>query len=165
MKRGISQGATSPRSTPATSRFDSAQDGVGLGVDLVDPAGTVRADPERPLGPGQARIAALARRRDRGQDGAGGGIDLVDARCGDLDGAHVWFARGESIVGFDEAIAGHVGRPGLARALANANSTGQFTRPLVVAELGHGDAAQRQSRRVITQRDAFERTEEITACQ
>ena len=42
-------------------RLDRAQDGAGLGVDLVDLAGAVLADPERPLGPGQARVAAVGR--------------------------------------------------------------------------------------------------------
>jgi hypothetical protein len=40
---------------------------------------------------------------------------------------------------------------------------GEFARPLVVAELGHCNAAQGERRRVVAQRDALERTERITA--
>src|SRR6185369_11277891 len=49
-----------------TIRFDRAQDGAGLGVNLVNLAGAVLSHPERPLGPGQARVAAVGRRRESG---------------------------------------------------------------------------------------------------
>src|SRR4030095_13544233 len=48
-------------------RLDRAQDRAGLGVDLVDLPGAVLADPERSLGPGQARVAAVGRRWDGGE--------------------------------------------------------------------------------------------------
>ena len=37
----------------------------------------------------------------------------------------------------------------------------QLARARVLAELGHGDAAQRQRRRVVAQRDALERAERV----
>ena len=72
--------------TPVTKRLDSI---VRMtlpvaGIDLVDLAVAVLPDPQAALGPGQARVAALAGCRDRGHHVAGGGIDLVDARFGDL---------------------------------------------------------------------------------
>ena len=57
--------------------------GVGR-VDLVDLAVEVLPDPQAALGPGEARVAAVAGRRDRRHHRAGGRIDLVDARGGDL---------------------------------------------------------------------------------
>src|SRR6187551_237265 len=65
-------------------RFDRAQHGTRRRVDAVDPAAAVLADPEAPLGPGEARVAAAAGCGNRGDDVAAGGIDLVDARLGDL---------------------------------------------------------------------------------
>ena len=64
--------------------LDGAQDGAGVGIDLVDLAIAVLPHPQAALGPRQARVAAAAGRGDRRHDGAGGGIDLVDARFGDL---------------------------------------------------------------------------------
>ena len=64
--------------------LDGAQDGAGLGIDLVDLAIAVLPHPQAALGPGEARVAAVAGRRDRRHHVAGGGIDLVDARFGDL---------------------------------------------------------------------------------
>src|SRR3712207_8876924 len=63
-----------PRSTlfPYTTLFRS------LGVDLADLAGAVLADPERPLGPGQARVAAVGGRRNSGDDLARARVDLLD---------------------------------------------------------------------------------------
>ncbi|WP_296892534.1 hypothetical protein [Thiobacillus sp.] len=54
------------------------------GVDLVDLAVAVLPHPQAAFGPGEARVAAVARRRDRRHDIARGGIDLVDACVGDL---------------------------------------------------------------------------------
>ena len=64
--------------------FDGAQNGARRGIDLVDLAIAVLPHPQAALGPGEARVAAVAGRRDRRHHVAGGGIDLVDARFGDL---------------------------------------------------------------------------------
>ena len=66
-------------------RLDGAEHGSGLGIDLMDPAGAVLADPERPVGPGEPRIPAVAGRRDRAEHLAGGRVDLLDHRLGDLE--------------------------------------------------------------------------------
>src|SRR6266542_1077650 len=65
-------------------RINRAQDRAGLGVDLADLAGAILSDPERPLGPGQARVAAVGRCRDGGHDLARAGVDLLDAVVGQL---------------------------------------------------------------------------------
>ena len=65
--------------------FDGAQDLAGLGIDLMDLALAMLADPERPFGPGHAGVAAVAGRRDRREHAAGLGIDLLDAVLGDLE--------------------------------------------------------------------------------
>src|SRR5262245_51369474 len=65
-------------------RFDRAQDGARLGVDLVDFAGAVLSDPKSPFSPGQARVAALGRRGDRGDNLARLRIDLLDPVVGKL---------------------------------------------------------------------------------
>jgi hypothetical protein len=58
-------------------------------------------------------------------------------------------------------------RPG--EALASAKTAGsapeELARPLVVTELGHGDAAQGESRRIVSQRDALESAQRITGRQ
>src|SRR5207249_439905 len=64
--------------------LDGAQNGTRLGIDLVDLAIAVLPHPQAALGPGEARVAAVAGGRDRRHHVAGGGIDLVDARFGDL---------------------------------------------------------------------------------
>ena len=64
--------------------FDGAQNGAGLGIDLVNLAITVLPHPQTAFGPCKARVTAVAGRRDRRHDIAGGGIDLVDARFSDL---------------------------------------------------------------------------------
>src|SRR6266508_2547062 len=84
-------------------RFDRAQDGAGLGVDLVDLAGAVLADPERPLGPGQVRVAAVGRRRDGGADLARARIDLLDPVVGELP--EVFAVEGGAGVGGDGELA------------------------------------------------------------
>ena len=57
----------------------------------------------------------------------------------------------------------------LGEALAGAEAAGgapeELARPVVVAELGHGDAAQGEGRRVVAQRDALEGAEGITGRQ
>ena len=54
------------------------------GIDLVDLPVAILPDPQRPLGPGQARVAPAAGRRDRRQDRAARRIDLEDAVVRDL---------------------------------------------------------------------------------
>jgi hypothetical protein len=72
-------------------------------------------------------------------------------------------ARGERDLGLGDLAAG----PGesLAGAEAARGAPQELARPLVVAELGHRDAAQGERRRVVAQRDALERTERITGRQ
>ena len=72
--------------TPVTKRLDSMVRRMApvRGIDLVDLAVAVLADPQAAFGPREARVAAGAGGRDRGHDVAGGRIDLVDARLGDL---------------------------------------------------------------------------------
>jgi hypothetical protein len=65
--------------------IDRAQELAGLRVDLMDLAGTIFSDPQRPLGPGEPRIATAPRCRDRGEDLPGRRIDLLDAILGDLE--------------------------------------------------------------------------------
>ncbi len=65
--------------------LDRAKDRPGLGIDLMDLPLPVLPHPERPFGPGEARVAAAAGRRDRGEHAAGLRIDLLDAILGDLE--------------------------------------------------------------------------------
>jgi hypothetical protein len=64
--------------------LDRADDGPRLGVDLVDAAAAVLAHPQAALGPGEAGVAAAARRGDGPEHAARRGVDLVDALLGDL---------------------------------------------------------------------------------
>src|SRR5207244_11153834 len=64
--------------------LDGAQNGAGLGIEVVDLAIAVLAHPQAALGPSEARVAAVAGRRDRRHHVAGVGIDLIDAPFGDL---------------------------------------------------------------------------------
>src|SRR5262249_31968561 len=66
------------------SGFNTAQDRAGLGVDLVDLAGAILSNPKRPLGPGQARVAAVGRRRNGGYHLARARIHLLDPVIGEL---------------------------------------------------------------------------------
>src|SRR5262245_54529891 len=59
--------------------LDRAQDGPGLGIDLIDLPVPVLPDPERPLGPREPRVTAAARRRHRGEHAASLRVDLLDA--------------------------------------------------------------------------------------
>src|SRR5690606_24141930 len=61
---------------------DRAQYRAGVGIDLVDLALSILADPQRAFGPCHARIAAIARRGNRRQHLAGFRIDLLDAALG-----------------------------------------------------------------------------------
>src|SRR6185312_11346848 len=67
------------------ARFDGAENGAGIGIDLVDLARAILPDPERPFRPGEAGILAATRRRDGREHAAGRGIDLLDAVLGDLE--------------------------------------------------------------------------------
>src|SRR5262245_10504056 len=84
-------------------RLDRAQDGAGRGVDLVDLARAVLAHPERALGPGEARVAALGGRRDRGDHLARARVDLLDALIGELP--QVLAVEGGACVGGDGELA------------------------------------------------------------
>src|SRR5262249_50294029 len=64
--------------------LDRAKDRPGLGIDLMDLPVSILADPERPFGPREPRVAAAAGRRDRGEHTAGLRVDLLDAILGDL---------------------------------------------------------------------------------
>src|SRR5580692_8975993 len=64
--------------------FDGAQDRAGLRVDLVDLAISILSYPERPLRPGEPRVAAAAGRWDRGDHVTGFRIDLLNAILGEL---------------------------------------------------------------------------------
>ena len=84
-------------------RFNSAQDGAGLGVDLVDLAGAVLSDPECPLGPGHARVAAVGGRRDGGDDLTRARIHLLDPVVAKLP--QVLAVEGSARVGGDGEFA------------------------------------------------------------
>src|SRR5690349_8727760 len=66
-------------------RFDRAQDLPRLGVDLMDLPRPMLSDPQRPLGPRESGVAAIARRRDAREDPSTLRIDLVDLLLGDLE--------------------------------------------------------------------------------
>ena len=72
-------------------------------------------------------------------------------------------ARGERDLGLGDLAAG-LGES-LSGAEAARGASQELARPLVVAELGHRDAAQGERRRIVAQRDALERTERITGRQ
>jgi len=72
-------------------------------------------------------------------------------------------ARGERNFGFGY-LASSLG-DAFARAKAAGGASQELARPLVVAELGHGNAAQGECRRIVAQRDALKRTERITGRQ
>jgi hypothetical protein len=64
--------------------FDGAKNGPGLRIDLMDFPVPVLPHPERPFGPRQARVTAVARSRDRGENAAALRIDLLDAILAEL---------------------------------------------------------------------------------
>src|SRR5690348_7999212 len=68
-----------------TIGLDGAQYRSRFGVDLVNLAFAIFADPERPFRPGEARIAAIAGRGNGRNYATGMGIDLLDAAVGDLE--------------------------------------------------------------------------------
>ena len=89
----------------------------------------------------------------------------VERVRGPLERAHrpAQVARDEGDLGLGDLAAR------LGEALAGAEAAGgapeELARPAVVAELGHGDAAQGEGWRVVAQRDVPEGTERITGCQ
>jgi hypothetical protein len=60
---------------------------------------------QRPLGPGQARVAAVGRRRDRGDDLARARIDLLDPAIGELP--QVSAVEGGAALGDHRELADH----------------------------------------------------------
>ena len=72
-------------------------------------------------------------------------------------------AHGQCHLGFRNDAAG--ARELLARAEAASGAPQQIARERVIAELRHGDAAQRERRSVVAQRDELERTERVAAGQ
>src|SRR5262249_20280586 len=64
--------------------LDGAEDRSRLGIDLVDLAAPMLANPERAFVPGEPGVAAVARRRDGREHAAALRIDLLDAVLGDL---------------------------------------------------------------------------------
>jgi hypothetical protein len=90
-------------------------------------------------------VAMLVERHARGVECLGGPTQV---------------ARGQCDLGFgnDASRAGH-GFPGSER---SCGASQQDLRPREVAELRHRDAAQCKRGRIVTQRDALERTERIT---
>src|ERR1700722_7717403 len=64
--------------------LDGAQDRPGLRIDLVDLAISILSYPERPLRPGEPRVAAAAGRGDGGDHVPGFRIDLLNAILGEL---------------------------------------------------------------------------------
>src|SRR5262249_28009201 len=65
--------------------LDGAKDRSGVGIDLMDLALPIDADPERSFGPGEPGVAAVARRRDRRDHAAGLRIDLLNAAFRNLE--------------------------------------------------------------------------------
>jgi hypothetical protein len=100
---------------------------------------------------GVKRIGAVAERLER----PGGVVEFVYPR-GQI-------TRRQRDLGFGDLA------PGLGEAFASAETAGrssqELARALIVAELGHGNAAQGECRRVVAQRNAFERTKRITSRQ
>src|SRR5215469_188625 len=82
---GMPQLSIDPRDAGDESvRVDCAQNLSRVGIDLIDLPVAVLPDPERPLGPGKARVPAATGRRDGRNDAARPGINLLDTILGDL---------------------------------------------------------------------------------
>jgi hypothetical protein len=108
----------------------------------------------------------LAARADQpGVKGIGVVAECVERLHGGIEPGHPpgQIASGEGNLGL-----GYLATS-LGEAFATAKGAGgalqELARSLVVAELGHGNAAQGERRRVVAQRNAFERTERITGRQ
>ena len=116
------------------------------GLDLADEELASRADQA-----GVERVGTIAERLERLRRG----VEHVHRPC--------QIARGERHLGLGDLAAG-LGESLLGTEAARGTSQ-ELARPLVVAELGHRNAAQGERRRVVAQRDALERTERITGRQ
>ena len=120
--------------------------GKAAGIDRAEPVlGLVEAadheqmpDLERARMRGIGPVAVGLERRDGGIQRLGGPAELARSQC-DLG------------LGDDAAGAGH----GLLRAKAARGAPQQRLGATEIAELRHGDAAQRQRRRVLAQRNRF----------
>src|SRR5262249_2354006 len=64
--------------------LDRAKDRSGFGVDLMDPPLPILTDPERSLGPGEARVTSAAWRRNGAEHATGLRFALLDAILGEL---------------------------------------------------------------------------------
>ena len=191
-RRGRRQRAPGPADLGDQGR-DAGGEGGGEGA--AERGGGVRdPDPaERDLGTGELGAGRERRRRagrvdvDRGQRLLGGreladeklaagadeagveGVRAIAQRIerprGRVERAHrpAQVARGEADLRLGDLAAR------LGEALTGAEAAGgppeELARPVVVAELGHGDAAQGEGRRVVAQRDALEGAEGITGRQ
>jgi len=102
----------------------------------------------RPDQPGVERIAAVTERLERFR----GRVERVRWSCQITRGER-YLSLGNLAAGLGEAFAS-------AEAVRGAEQ--ELARPLVVAELGHRNAAERQRWRVVAQCDALKRTERIT---
>jgi len=189
-RRGRRQGTPGPADLGDQGR-DAGGEGGGVGA--AERGGGIR-DPdaaERELGAGELGAGHQRRRRagvvDRGERLLGG-LELADeelAAGAEEAGVESVRAVAQRIERLRDRVE-RARRPAqvprgegdlrlgdlaarLGEALAGAEAAGgapeQLARPLVVAELSHGDAAQGEGRRVVAQRDALEGAEGITGRQ
>ena len=121
---------------------------------------------ERPLGGRELADEEMAAGADEaGVEGVRAIAQRIERLRGRLERAHrpAQVTRGEGDLRLGDLAAR------LGEALAGAEAAGgapeELARPVVVAELGHGAAAQGQGRRVVAQRDAIEGAEGITGRQ
>ena len=142
-QRELSAGQLSPRCERRwrTGDVDRGKCVIG-GFELTDKKMAARCDEAR-----VQRVGAIAER--------------VERLCSGVKRARrpTQIARRERDLGFRDLAAG-LGKP-LARAEAARGAPQKLARPLVVAELGHRDAAQGERGRVVAKRDALECTERI----
>src|SRR5262249_14930887 len=82
---GVPQLSVDPRDARDEAvRRDRAEHRSRLGIDLIALAVAMLANPERPFGPRESRVAAAPGRGDRRNHPAGLRIDLLDAILGEL---------------------------------------------------------------------------------
>ena len=140
---------------------------LGAGRERRRRAGGVDVDRgERLLGGLELADEELAAGADEaGVEGVRAIAQRIERLRGRVERAHrpAQVARGEGDLRLGDLAAR------LGEALAGAEAAGgapeELARPVVVAELGHGDAAQGEGRRVVAQRDALEGAEGITGRQ
>jgi hypothetical protein len=121
---------------------------------------------QRPLGGLEFADEKLATRPDQaGVERVGGVAEPVERLGGRIEFVHRpgQIARGQRDLGLGDLATG-LGEA-FASAKAARGAAEELARSFVVAELGHRNAAQSESRRVFAQRDALERTERITSHQ